>query len=260
MSVAATYERLRADAGLAQVSDVAKVVLATAWADGAPLCPLSVAADAEVLVVAELHVRHRVHTRIALARARAEEIDDATLRGAVRYAASRLAQDRLGGELLQRGISSVRDLTRAQAVELALRLNTLRADEPDEEAFIDALAELGGPEPEPEFRGEVLGRCVACGNPVGDTDSTIGVHYYVAARRRKDGTLSDGSYEWRTFSPATERRSELLRHVHAGADLLCLPCAIRARYGLIEWPDFKDDVETTRPCSRCGTTFMATER
>ena len=148
---AARVERLRADARFAQVSDVAKVVLATAWADGAPLYPLSVAADAEVPVVAELHVRHRVHSRIALARARAEEIDDATLRGAVRYAASRLAQDALGGELLQRGIRSVRDLTRAQAVELALWLNTLPADEPDEQAFIASLAEMGGPEPEPKF-------------------------------------------------------------------------------------------------------------
>jgi hypothetical protein len=254
VSVAATYERLRADARLAQVSDVAKVVLATAWADGAPLYPLSVAADAEVLVVAELHVRHGVHTRIALARARAEDIDDATLRGAVRRAASRLAQDRLGGELLHRGISSVRDLTRAQAVELALRLNTLPADEPEEEgAFIDALAELGGPEPEPEFCGEALGPCVACGNPVGDADGTIGVHYYVAARRRKDGTLSDGRHEWRTFSPATERRSELLRQAHAGADLLCLPCAIRARYGLIEWP-------TSRTTSRPPDPVVGAER
>ena len=119
---------------------------------GAPF-PLSVAADAEVLVVAELHVRHRVHTRIALARARAEEIADATLRGAVRYAASRQAQDYLGGELLERGIRSVRDLTRAQAVELALWLNTLPADEPDEEAFIAALAEMCGPEPEPDSAG-----------------------------------------------------------------------------------------------------------
>ena len=253
MSAAAAYERLRADARFAQVSDVAKVVLATAWADGAPLYPLSVAADAEVLVVAELHVRHRVHTRIALARARAEDIDDATLRGAVRYASSRLAQDALGGELLQRGIRSVRDLTRAQAVELALWLNTLPADEPDEEAFIDALAELARPEPEPEFCGQLLGPCFVCGNPVGDADSTIGVHYYVAARRRKDGTLSDGSYEWRTFSPATERRSELLRQVHAGADLLCLPCAIRARYGLIEWP-------TSRTTSRPPDPAVGAER
>jgi hypothetical protein len=83
------------------------------------------------------------------------------------------------------------------------------------------------------FQGALLGGCYRCGSPVGDGDATIGVHYLVAGRGGRRGR-----YEWRAFSPALEpRKSELLKQARAGAHLACLACAIRARHGLIEWPD-----------------------
>ena len=142
----------------------------------------------------------------ALERARGENIETAFLHGVVRFAGARHEQDLLGAELMERGIKSVRDLTREDAVDVARFLFSIPADLVDEQRALRELEQMRGkPEVVEPPRGAVLGGCFACASPVGDDDSTIGVHYFIAGRRRKDGTISNGRYEWRTFSPAAER-------------------------------------------------------
>jgi hypothetical protein len=258
VSVAIAYERISCDARYSEYSDVARAICAAAWAAGEPLRPLSEQADAEVLVVAECYGRAGADVTTALARARGEDIETACLHGVVRFAGARHEQDHLGAEFMERGIKSVRDLTREDAVDVARFLFSIPGDLVDEERALRDLEQMRAtPEVVEPPRGAVLGGCFACASPVGDDDSTIGVRYFIAGRRRKDGTISDRRYEWRTLSPAVERgdydstdrvakragnerRSELLRQARGGADLLCLACATRAKYGLLEWPDVDD--------------------
>jgi hypothetical protein len=245
-------------------SDVARAICAAAWAAGEPLRPLSEETDAEVLVLAECYGRAGADVTTALERARGEDIETACLHGLVRFASARHRQDRLGAALMERGIKSVRDPTREDAVDVARFLFSIPGDLLDEQRALRELEQMRGkPEVVEPPRGAVLGGCLACASPVGDDDSTIGVRYFIAGRRRKDGTLTDGRYEWRTLSPAVERgdydstdrvakragnerRSELLRQARGGADLLCLACATRAKYGLLEWPDVDDGEDLDR--------------
>jgi hypothetical protein len=245
VNAAAAYALLEKDARFMRFSSTARALCAVAWADGAPLRPGTVAGDLEVLVVAELYVHHGADAGEALARARGEPIEDAVLRGTVRYASSRLAEDHLGPELEGRGVRSVRELDRASLAELASSLFVLPADEPDEQATIAAALVLCQPAYQDE--GPVLGGCLRCGEPAFEGGPSIAVRYRV---RRQPGS-KEPSYEWKIFSPLVElgayldeatrkrrrqRPPEVVRQARAGAHLLCRSCTAEARFGLVAWP------------------------
>lgn len=260
MTAAAAFALLEADERFAGYSSTARALCAIAWANGAPLRPITAPADLEVLVVAELLAHRGYGAAEALARARGT-IRDAHLRGAVRYASSRHARDQLGPALLERGVRSVRELSRSSAAELASWLFSLPADEPDEQATIAAALELRRAEPAPEelvleepapeeppYEGTVIGGCLNCGGPVAMFAANIAVYYRVSGRRPR--------YEWKSFSPLVEfganesdavwkrrhkRPPEIIKQALGGAHLLCRSCTGRQRLGLIEWPEVPEE-------------------
>ena len=157
-----------------------------------------------MLVVAELLVHHGYGATEALTRARRGPIRGAHLRGAIRRACARHARDQLGPELLERGVRSVRELSRPAAAKLATWLFSLPANEPDEEATI-AVAEALRRQEEPPYEGTVIGGCVHCGGPVAAFAATIAVYYRVPGRRRPGSEeRTPDRYEWRPFSPLVE--------------------------------------------------------
>jgi hypothetical protein len=238
VTVAEAYTRIGADARFEAYSDAARALLAVAWADGDPLMPGSRPVDAEVLVVAEVAVRHGAGAREALERARSRTFADADLPGAARCAAARLEDDP--------GLI-IRELTRQECVLEATRLFSRQADPfIDVQELLRRLEEMAAPEPEPLLDGPILGACHRCGAPVCEGYTTISVWYFVRGLRGKPGR-----HEWRAFTPSlergdlhqakrggSERRSELIKQARSGeTPLLCRSCTTRSRYKLIDWPD-----------------------
>jgi hypothetical protein len=261
MSATAVLELFEKDERFAGFSPTSRELCAFAWVAGKPLRPGTVDVDAEILVIAELYVHHGAGAGEALARARSEPISDADLRGAVRFAASRFADDRLRPALLERGFRSARELPRSTAVDIARSLFTLPADGPDEQATIAVALEFQrDTELGPEF-GPTLGGCCRCGSVVREGGPTIAVWYRVPGRRRPGSEeRTPDRFEWRSFSPLVElgeytdeatrerrrlRPPKIVEQAREGAHLLCSGCCGRARLKLIEWPAApeEDDVE-----------------
>jgi hypothetical protein len=281
-AVGTALESIEQDPRFTDYSPTARVLCAVAWADGLPLRPGSSVVDAEILCVAELHVHHGAEPGDALAAARGVPISDADLHGAVRFASSRFADDRLRPALLQLGFRSARELPWSTAVELARWLFTIPADSPDEQATIaaaDALeAELGAREEDPaDTVGPVIGGCYHCGEPVYEAGPSIA--FYSGEKEPKN------QRGWEVFSPLVEagiyeskeiweRRKKhplkIVKLAREGAPLLCRSCTARAHssvvmrgghrpLALIDWPvvpeEELDELEVDAPAATAGSSL-----
>jgi hypothetical protein len=230
VSVPAALHSVRAHPVLGQFSPAAQAVLATAWAQGRPLRPVSDTVDLELLVVAEhLCRREGVKADVALDRALSESRSDADQRGIVRYARARHERD-------ERAVD-VRVLTRTQLVGAADELFRIPADPVVDFTIEDILeafpssseVDLSPHDDGPEF-GVVVAACVRCSAVIRSKQPTA--VYYDRVK----------TPEWRVVvvdQDVTSRDKQRVtsQALAAGAPALCLACTVRLQQKLIVCED-----------------------
>lgn len=233
MTASEALRLVNRESRLAWMSPTARAILAYAIASGDPLRPVSVTGDAEVLVRAEqLHRVDGLRIDHALAAARAEEIDDATLRGCVRAASSLLETDELSAQLMERGIVHVEDLDRPTAAELALDLFSRSPATITETDLIQQLELLvaAPAEIDVELDGVVVARCAHCENPVTDGAATIGIWWKGSWESLTPGVVRTGTVMTKLMRVAEEVRTIEAR----GAELVKA-----GERGGAEWAELK---------------------
>ena len=232
---------------LATFPPVSRAILALAFDDGRPLRPVTVDTDRTVLLRAEHLVRReRLLGREALARARGDELELATLRGILRFARSLLEEDDVAVR--------VHELTRRQVVDEAFRLFARTAaplEELDVELFkemfnaSEGAVELDEPgDPLGEDWGPVIGLCARCGDVVRAGDEK---HPSTLAVFDRALIVPAWRLAWTTDKTDIMRKPTKLASMllEGEAPSLCNGCAVRWKVGLLtteDLPDPDDDV------------------
>jgi hypothetical protein len=253
---------------LATFPPVSRAILAIAFDERRPLRPVTLETDREVLLRAEHLVRReRLLGREALARARDEEIDVATVRGIYRFARALLKDD----DVVAFEDGAVRELSRRELVDEAFRLFALPPAPPVEITVEDVLAAFPGSveitggaveldalgDPLGEEFGSIVGLCAHCGDAVragADGELTLAVFTFT------DRALSKRA--WRFVAPSdvtakTGKPSKLASLLfEAEEPVLCHACATRLSAGLLsQTPDAPELVVTPEPAGGGGPYF-----
>lgn len=235
-------EVINGDPTLAWLSETGRAILAVALHKGAPI-DMSVQDDAVRFVVAEHLVRregHSIGAALLLARS---DVEDAHLRGIVRFASALGNPEELSRLLAGR---AVREISRTEAVELSMLLfasATTHAIPPPVPAQPIELVEID------EDFGPPVGRCTGCDGPTYFGHCTIAMGWPIAEPRWECITpsVSIGTRVHTCSSRAHGLKHQMLRE--GELFVLCTTCTVRMKYAGWIPPEPPRSCDTTRACS-----------